>query len=83
MNLLAFLSSLKDKVMSFKSFLVMCFASAFALLFTNSAFAAELNFDGASAELGGVKTAIVAIIGTLVVILGIGIAWSYFKRTAK
>lgn len=80
MNMLAFL---KDKFLSFKTFLTMCFFGAFALLFTNSAHAAELNFDGASAELGGVKTAIVAIIGTLVVILGIGIAWSYFKRTAK
>lgn len=45
--------------------------------------ASSLDFTGASGELDGVKTAVVGIIGTLVVLIGIGIAWSYFKRTAK
>lgn len=45
--------------------------------------ASSLDFTGATGELDGVKTAVVGIIGTLVVLIGIGIAWSYFKRTAK
>lgn len=44
---------------------------------------AALDFSGATGELDGVKTAVIGIIGTLVVLIGIGIAWSYFKRTAK
>lgn len=43
----------------------------------------ELDLSSASTELTGVKTAVLGIIGTLVVLVGIGIAWSYFKRTAK
>lgn len=43
----------------------------------------SLDFTGASGELDGVKTAVVGIIGVLVTLIGIGIAWSYFKRTAK
>lgn len=54
-----------------------------ALMFTSGANAASLDFTGASEELTGVQTAVVAIIGSLVVLIGIGIAWSYFKRTAK
>ena len=45
--------------------------------------ASSLDFTGATGELDGVKTAVVGIIGTLVVLIGIGIAWVYFKRTAK
>ena len=55
-----------------------------ALMFTSGAnAAASLDFTGATEELTGVQTAVVGIIGTLVVLIGIGIAWSYFKRTAK
>jgi microcompartment protein CcmK/EutM len=55
-----------------------------ALLLTSGANAASsLDFTGATGELDGVKTAVIGIIGTLVVLIGIGIAWSYFKRTAK
>lgn len=55
-----------------------------ALMLTSGAnAAASLDFTGASEELTGVQTAVVGIIGTLVVLIGIGIAWSYFKRTAK
>lgn len=55
-----------------------------ALMLTSGANAASsLDFTGATGELDGVKTAVVGIIGTLVVLIGIGIAWSYFKRTAK
>ncbi|WP_228257236.1 hypothetical protein [Acinetobacter sp. WCHAc060025] len=45
--------------------------------------ASELDFTAASGELDAVKAAVVGIIGTLVVLIGIGIAWAYFKRTAK
>lgn len=55
-----------------------------ALMLTSGANAASsLDFTGATGELDGVKTSVVGIIGTLVVLIGIGIAWSYFKRTAK
>ena len=54
-----------------------------ALMFTSGANAASLDFKAASDELSGVQTAVIGIIGTLVVLIGIGIAWSYFKRTAK
>lgn len=55
-----------------------------ALMLTSGANAASsLDFTGATAELAGVQTAVVGIIGTLVVLIGIGIAWAYFKRTAK
>jgi microcompartment protein CcmK/EutM len=55
-----------------------------ALMLTSGAnAAASLDFTGATEELTGVQTAVVGIIGTLVVLIGIGIAWSYFKRTAK
>ena len=54
-----------------------------ALMLTSGANAASLDFTGASEELTGVQTAVVGIIGSLVVLIGIGIAWSYFKRTAK
>ncbi len=55
-----------------------------ALMLTSGANAASsLDFTGASGELDGVKTAVIGIIGALVVLIGIGIAWSYFKRTAK
>ena len=54
------------------------------LMLTSGANAASsLDFAGATGELDGVKTAVIGIIGTLVVLIGIGIAWSYFKRTAK
>lgn len=45
--------------------------------------AAVLDFDAATEELSGVQIAVVAIISTLVTLIGIGIAWAYFKRTAK
>lgn len=45
--------------------------------------AASLDFTGATGELDGVKTAVIGIIGALVVLVGIGLAWAYFKRTAK
>lgn len=54
-----------------------------ALMLTSGANAASLDFTGAADELTGVQTAVVGIIGTLVVLIGIGIAWAYFKRTAK
>ena len=55
-----------------------------ALMLTSGANAASsLDFTGATGELDGVKTSVIGIIGTLVVLIGIGIAWSYFKRTAK
>ena len=55
-----------------------------ALMLTSGANAASsLDFTGATGELDGVKTSVVGIIGTLVVLIGIGIAWAYFKRTAK
>ncbi|WP_368560636.1 hypothetical protein [Acinetobacter baumannii] len=54
-----------------------------ALALSPAANAASLDFTGASGELDGVKTAVVGIIGVLVTLIGIGIAWSYFKRTAK
>ena len=55
-----------------------------ALMLTSGANAASsLDFTGATGELDGVKTAVIGIIGTLVILIGIGIAWSYFKRTAK
>jgi hypothetical protein len=55
-----------------------------ALMLTSGANAASsLDFTGATGELDGVKTAVIGIIGTLVVLIGIGIAWTYFKRTAK
>ena len=55
-----------------------------ALMLTSGANAASsLDFTGATEELSGVQTAVVGIIGTLVVLIGIGIAWAYFKRTAK
>lgn len=53
------------------------------MLTTGANAAASLDFTGATEELGGVQTAVVGIIGTLVVLVGIGIAWAYFKRTAK
>lgn len=45
--------------------------------------ASLLDFTGATEELAGVQAAVVGIIGSLVVLIGIGIAWTYFKRTAK
>lgn len=55
-----------------------------ALMLTSGAnAAASLDFTGATEELAGAQTAVVGIIGTLVVLIGIGIAWAYFKRTAK
>lgn len=53
------------------------------MMLTSGANAALLDFTGASDELSGVQTAVVGIIGSLVILIGIGIAWSYFKRTAK
>lgn len=44
--------------------------------------AAELDFTGASAELDGAKTAIVGIIGVLIVIGGIVLGWNTFRRSA-
>ena len=44
--------------------------------------AAELDFTGASAELEGAKTAIVGIIGVLIVIGGIVLGWHTFRRSA-
>ncbi len=44
--------------------------------------AAELNFTGASAELDGAKTAILGIIGVLIVIGGIVLGWNTFRRSA-
>lgn len=55
-----------------------------AMALSNSANAASsLDFAGATAELDGAKTSIIGIIGTLVVFIGIGLAWAYFKKTAK
>lgn len=55
-----------------------------ALMLTSGANAAAFfDLTGATEELTGVQTAVVGIIGTLVVLIGIGIAWAYFKRTAK
>lgn len=44
--------------------------------------AAELDFTGASAELEGAKTAILGIIGVLIVIGGIVLGWTTFRRSA-
>lgn len=64
-----------------------CFVGAVtasALMLTTGAnAAASLDFTGATGELDGVKTAVIGIIGALVVLVGIGLAWAYFKRTAK
>jgi hypothetical protein len=57
--------------------------SASALFVTGLANAAELDFSGAAEETTGVKTSVVGIIGGLGTLNGIGIAWAYFKRTAK
>ena len=58
--------------------------SASALMLANSAnAAASLDFGAAAEETTGVQTAVVGIIGGLVALIGIGIAWTYFKRTAK
>lgn len=55
-----------------------------AMALSNSANAASLlDFSGATAELDGAKTSIIGIVGTLVVFIGIGLAWAYFKKTAK
>lgn len=54
-----------------------------ALAMSNAHAVSSLDFTGATAELDGVKTTVIGIIGTLVVLIGIGLAWSYFKRTAK
>jgi hypothetical protein len=45
--------------------------------------AAVLDFSGVTEEIAGVQTSTVALIGSLCVLIGIGIAWAYFKRTAK
>lgn len=66
-----------------KESLALALATVLGLLMTQPALAAELDFSGATAELDGVKTTIIALIGLLVVIWGIGLAWSYFKRTAR
>ena len=44
--------------------------------------AANLDFTGASAELDGAKTAILGIIGVLIVIGGIVLGWNTFRRSA-
>lgn len=44
--------------------------------------AASLDFTGASAELEGAKTAIIGIIGMLIVIGGIVLGWHTFRRSA-
>lgn len=44
--------------------------------------AASLDFTGASAELEGAKTAIIGIIGMLIVIGGIVLGWTTFRRSA-
>lgn len=54
-----------------------------ALALSPMANAAELDFTGATGEIDGAKVAVVGIISSLVVLIGIGIAWAYFKRTAK
>ena len=54
-----------------------------ALVSANSSAVSELDFTGASTELTGSKTAVIGIIGILMTLIGIGIAWSYFKRTAQ
>lgn len=54
-----------------------------ALAMSNAHAVSSLDFTGATGELDGVKTAVIGIIGTLVILIGIGIAWTYFKRTAK
>lgn len=57
--------------------------SSALMLTTGVNAAAVLDFGGATEELSGVQTAVVGIIGSLVVLVGIGIAWTYFKHTAK
>lgn len=57
--------------------------SSALMLTTGVNAAAALDFGGATEELSGVQTAVVGIIGTLVILVGIGIAWTYFKKTAK
>jgi len=44
--------------------------------------ASALDFTGASAELEGAKTAILGIIGVLIVIGGIVLGWNTFRRSA-
>lgn len=53
------------------------------VLAPNANAAAVLDFSGATEELAGVQTSVTQIIAALVVLVGIGIAWAYFKRTAK
>lgn len=45
--------------------------------------AAELDLTAVTGELAGVKTAYLAIIAVLVVLIGIGIGWVWFKKSAK
>lgn len=42
-----------------------------------------LDFSGTTTQVSGAKTAIVSVISTLLVITGIVLAWSYFRRSAK
>lgn len=45
--------------------------------------AGELDLTGATTEITGTKTAVLGVIGVLVTLIGIFLAWSYFKRGAK
>ncbi|WP_034279226.1 hypothetical protein [Alkanindiges illinoisensis] len=54
-----------------------------ALVAANSFAAAELDFSGATGELDGTKTAVKGVIIVLVGLLGMYLAWSWFKKGAK
>lgn len=54
-----------------------------AMVLAPTANAALLDFSGVTEEIAGVQTSTIALISALVILIGIGIAWSYFKRTAK
>ena len=54
-----------------------------AMVLAPTANAALLDFSGVTEEIAGVQTSTIALISALVILIGIGIAWAYFKRTAK
>ena len=54
-----------------------------AMVLAPTANAALLDFSGVTEEIAGVQTSTTSLISALVILIGIGIAWAYFKRTAK
>ena len=42
-----------------------------------------VDYSQATGQMSGVKTAVVALVGTCLTIIGIVLAYSYFRRSAK